>query len=91
MCFQGIKPEMKGLFPENIFKRYKVDQKTEHHVEPPADSIPEGLEVHDLAERRVKKINERQHKAGSAMNMFLHGGVKILQVCGLTITDSDSV
>ncbi len=72
MRFKGVKAKMKLFFFQYIPEAYKVNKKSEQCITTTRCSITERLQVHDPAERRIKKINDRQNKIPGAMNMTSH-------------------
>jgi hypothetical protein len=59
MCFKRIDIKVKFLFTKNVAETDKIDQEPEQRIAPAGCRIAKGLQVHQPAEWRIKKINYR--------------------------------
>jgi len=80
VAFERIKTEMKFFFLENIFETDKIHHEAEQGIAAPGCQVPEGLQVHQFAKRRIEKINDGQYEITGAMDMFPHGRAKLSEV-----------
>lgn len=76
MSLERVNPKMKGLFRENVFETDKIDEQPEQGIPAPRCRIAEGLYIHQLPERRVKKINNGKDKIPGTMDMTAHQRAK---------------
>jgi hypothetical protein len=60
MRFEGINAKMKRFFCKNIFVSNKIDKQAQKRVTSSGSGVPEGLQVHETPERRIKEIDYRQ-------------------------------
>ena len=72
MTLESVDAKMKDLFGENVFEADIIHDQSQQRIPAPGSSIPEGLDIHQPPERRVKKINDRQNKIPCAMNVATH-------------------
>jgi hypothetical protein len=67
---------MELFFLQDIFIADKINKKTQQCIAAAGCCIPECLQVHQPAERRIKKINNGQDKISCCINMPFHAIVK---------------
>lgn len=79
MSLEGIESKIKLFFPEYIFKAYKINKKTKKCIGTTRSGIAKGLQVHQLPERRVKKINQWEDKISCTMYMPFHAVAKVTE------------
>jgi len=72
MCFESVKAKMKITFMKNELETNIIRQEPQHHIAPAGSCITEGLQVHDPAEWRIKKINDGKNKIPCTMYMTSH-------------------
>ena len=72
MCFESVKAKMKITFMKNELEADIISEKAQHHIASAGSCITKGLQVHDPAERRIKKINDGKNKIPCTMYMTSH-------------------
>ena len=68
---------MKVPFMKKVFITDEINQKTQHDITPAGSRIAKGLQVHDPAEWRIKKINNRKDKIPGIMYVTSHRWAKV--------------
>lgn len=74
MPFKSIETKMKCLFKKHIFKADIINNKAQQSIATTGRSITKGLNIHQPAKWRVKKINNGKHKIPGTVHMFSHSG-----------------
>ncbi len=59
MCFERIESNIQWFLFKNKFEPYIKNDKTQPCIDTSRCGIPERLQTHQFAERRVKEINDR--------------------------------
>lgn len=60
--FKGVKPQVEDLFFQDIAEHDGKNQQAYHRIAAAAGRIAEGLQGHELAERRIKRVDNADQK-----------------------------
>lgn len=72
MGFKSIKIQLQVLPFQYIFKTDKVQHEAQECVGTAAGGIAKSLQIHQLAKRRIKKINQGYNKIAGGMEVSAH-------------------
>jgi hypothetical protein len=74
MRLKSINTKREILLGKNVVVADIVSKKTQQHISTTCGCIAKSLQVHQLAEWRIKEVNNREYKIPCAMNVLSQSG-----------------